>query len=103
MSNFIIIKKVITCAEKERIIDNDTKKYLIPEHPMTPIIYVLPTIHKDALNPPGRSIVSSTDYITTPIGKFLNRCLTSLIEITRSYIRDTQHFLHKIRNTVIPP
>lgn len=83
--------------------DNDTKKYLIPEHPVTPIIYILPKIHKDPLNPPGCPIVSSTDSISIQIATFLDRCLTPLIETMQSYIRDTQHFLHKICNIVLPP
>lgn len=69
------IKKVITYAKKKQDIDNDTKKYLIPEHPVTRIIYQLPKIHKDPLNLPGCHIVS----ITTSIAKFLDRCLTPLI------------------------
>lgn len=70
---------------------------------MTPIIYVLPKIHKDPINPPDRPIVSSTASVTMPLAKYLDRCLTPLIIQIRSYIRDTQDFLSKIQPLIIPP
>lgn len=55
-------------------------------------------IHTDPFNLPGHPIVSSTESVTMPIAKYLDKCLTPLIILTRSYIRDTQHFLDTIKN-----
>lgn len=47
-------------AMEDGLINEDTKKVLLPKEPRTPILYLLPKIHKDAQNPPGRPIVSGT-------------------------------------------
>lgn len=90
------IKQVVSQAVQNNVTDTTTQTYLIADHPVTPIIYVLPKIHKDPINPPGRPIVSSTASVTMPLAKYLDKCLTPLIIQTRSYIRDTQDFLNKI-------
>ncbi|XP_077134833.1 uncharacterized protein LOC143788815 [Ranitomeya variabilis] len=79
-------------------IDNKTKAYLTNNHPVTPVIYILPKIHKNLQNPPGRPIVASTDSILNPLSMFLEKLLTPYTKLTKSFILDTGDFLKKIRN-----
>ncbi|OCT80817.1 hypothetical protein XELAEV_18027629mg [Xenopus laevis] len=41
----------------EGFIDKNAKDYLTNDFPMTPILYMLPKIHKNFHNPPGRPII----------------------------------------------
>lgn len=39
-------------------IDSELAEFLLVQHPKTPLLYLLPKIHKSLQNPPGRPIVS---------------------------------------------
>ncbi|CAJ0916116.1 unnamed protein product [Ranitomeya imitator] len=97
---FIIRKKIDNILNKHlenKTIDNKTKTFLINQHPVTPVLYILPKIHKDLHNPPGRPIVASTDSILNPLSIFLEKILTPYTHNTKSFILDTGDFLNKIR------
>ncbi|XP_069506974.1 uncharacterized protein [Ambystoma mexicanum] len=64
-------------------------RFLTIKGTRTPLIYVLPKIHKDLLNPPGRPIVSSCGSILEPIGQFLDYFLKPLAASTETYLADT--------------
>lgn len=66
------IKSIVGQAVRHNIIDINTQTYLISEHPVSRIIYVLPKIHKDPKNPPGCPIVSSNASVTMPLAKYLD-------------------------------
>lgn len=88
----------MTTALKNKIKDNETVDVFISEHPITPVIYVLPKIHKDPVNPPGRPIVFGMESVTAPLAQYLDKCLTTLLLNTKSYIKDTSDFLSKIQD-----
>lgn len=70
-----------------KTIDKTTYQFLKTLHPITPVFYFLPKINKSLQNPPGRPIV-----------------LTPLIKNTKSYLRDTGHFLDIVqKQSTIPP
>lgn len=104
---FKIAKKIQTLLDHnldKGVIDKTTQKYLKIEHPITPVFYHLPKIHKSLHNPPGRPIVASTDSILSPLAKHLEKILTPLVKSTRSYLQDTGHFLDIIHHhTTISP
>ncbi|CAJ0943869.1 unnamed protein product [Ranitomeya imitator] len=104
---FSIQRKINTVIDKYMnlgTIDNKTKTYLINHHPVTPVMYILPKIHKNLQNPPGRPIVASTDSVLNPLSKFVEKILTPYTRLTKSFILDTSDFLSKIRNiSSIPP
>ncbi|CAJ0954330.1 unnamed protein product [Ranitomeya imitator] len=86
------------------IIDQKTVSFLVNPHPITPVFYILPKIHKSLQNPPGRPIVASTDSVLSPLSVFLERILTPLVKKTKSYLLDTGHFLEIIqRQGTVPP
>ncbi|CAJ0960945.1 unnamed protein product [Ranitomeya imitator] len=102
-----IRQKITTILNKHhqlKTIDTKTKTYLINHHPVTPVLYILPKIHKDLHNPPGRPIVASTNSILYPLSIFLEKILTPHARSTKSFILDTGDFLDKIHNLrKIPP
>lgn len=91
------IKKVLTLALKDKIIDDETYKFLLCEHSILPVIYILSKIHKDSINPLGRPIVSGMESVTTSLAQYLDKCITPLLINTKSFIRDTTDFLDKIK------
>ncbi|CAJ0928794.1 unnamed protein product [Ranitomeya imitator] len=97
------IRRVLDKHLQLNTIDNKTKVYLTNNHPVTPVIYILPKIHKNLQNPPGRPIVASTDSILNPLSMFLEKLLMPHTKLTKSFILDTGDFLKKIRNIDIIP
>ncbi|CAJ0931011.1 unnamed protein product [Ranitomeya imitator] len=104
---YSIQRKINTVIDKYMslgTIDSKTKTFLINHHPVTPVLYILPKIHKNVQNPPGRPIVASTDSVLNPLSKFLEKILTPYTRVTKSFILDTSDFLTKIRNiSSVPP
>ncbi|KAM4034776.1 uncharacterized protein ACNLHF_021466 [Anomaloglossus baeobatrachus] len=79
-----------------KTIDNKTRSFLTNIHPITPVFYVLPKIHKSLNNPPGRPIIASTDSILSPLSIYLEKILTPLTKKTKSFLLDTSDFLGKV-------
>ncbi|CAJ0966383.1 unnamed protein product [Ranitomeya imitator] len=96
------INTILTKHSQLQTIDAKTKTFLTNDHLITPVLYILPKIHKNLLNPPGRPIVASTDSILNPISIYLEKLLTPYTHKTKSFILDTSDFLKKIQeiNTV---
>lgn len=92
-----MIKQLVDEAYMAGIIDKHLQKYLIVENPTTPVIYVLPKIHKDANHPPGRPIVSGCNSIFNPIAIFLDKILQKFAGGAKSYIKNTPDFLRKLQ------
>lgn len=68
-------------------------QYLFSYSPTKPIFYILPKIHKDLTNPPGRPIVAGISSLTEPISNFVDFVLRPLVTSLPSYLRDTCDFL----------
>ncbi|CAJ0933484.1 unnamed protein product [Ranitomeya imitator] len=64
-------------------------------------MYILPKIHKNLQNPPGRPIVASTDSLLAPVSIYLEKIFTPLICNTTSFLLDTGAFLDHIK-TISP-
>lgn len=56
-------------------------------------MYHIPKIHKNATNPPGRSIISGIDSLTSPMGSYIDHFFQELIVQLPSYVRDSGHML----------
>lgn len=69
------VEKILQEAMSSGIIDQKVKSFLTIEHPVTPVLYVLPKIHKTLDNPPGRPIVSGRGSVLNNISKFLDQVL----------------------------
>ena len=60
--------------------------------------YLLPKIHKRTFNVPGRPVISNCGYHTENISSFLDHVLQPLSKMVKSYIKDTNDFLRKVRD-----
>ena len=60
--------------------------------------YLLPKIHKRLRKVPGRPVISNTGYHTEKISAFLDYHLQPLSKNIKSYVKDTNDFLKKIRD-----
>lgn len=75
------------------------RKFLSTENPITPVIYVIPKVHKPFDKfPAGRPIVSSIGSLTEPLFKFVDAHLRPLVESLPSYLRDTGHFIETLKS-----
>ena len=94
-------------AAKEEI-DSDTMKYLNPDNynVRTPLIYVLPKLHKPP--PPntkfaGRPIISGCGSPTERISEFVDYFLIPIVKKQKTYLKDTMELIKKLENLVLEP
>ena len=59
--------------------------------------YLLPKVHKQLYDVPGRPVISKCGFYTENISSFVDFHLQSLAQKVKSYIKDTNHFLRKIK------
>ncbi|CAJ0956156.1 unnamed protein product [Ranitomeya imitator] len=90
------IRQMVEKYKEKGMIDVKLSEYLINTQPMTPVFYILPKVHKDLMNPPGRPIVASTNSLLSPLAITLDRILTPLLQNISSYLKDTTDFLSKL-------
>ena len=61
-------------------------------------LYLLPKIHKRLSDVPGRPVISNCGAPTEKVSEFLDFHLKPIMKNGKSYIRDSSHFLEKIKN-----
>ena len=88
------IRIYVERMHRDKIIDDDTKLFLIQTDPKPGRFYILPKVHKQGN--PGRPIVSSNSHPTKRISQFVDFHLKPLVQKTQSFIKDTTHFLNKL-------
>ena len=76
----------------------ETIKYFEVKNPKFGRFYLLPKIHKRLNNVPGRPVISNCGYYTENISTFLDFHLQPLAQAVKSYIKDTNDFLNKLRS-----
>ena len=69
--------------------------YLNIQNPTEARFYLLPKIHKK--NVPGRTICSSIIHPSSNISKFVHEHIKKYVPKTKSYVRDTQHFISRLK------
>ena len=91
------VETFLTHLSNKRLIDPDIYNFLSPTSPVrTPILYLLPKIHKPTKPTPGRPIISGCGSPTENLSKYLDHYLKPIVKMIPSYIQDTTHFLQKI-------
>ena len=75
-------------------ISQNTSNYLTTHIDRTQQFYLLPKIHKDIKNPPGRPIVSGSGGATEKISQFVDHFIGPLVPMSESYIRDSTHMIN---------
>ena len=79
---------------RDDIINEGTKRFLIQTDSKPGRFYILPKVHKQGN--PGRPVVSSNSHPTERISQFVDHHLKPLVQTTQSFIKDTTHFLNKL-------
>ncbi|CAJ0965707.1 unnamed protein product [Ranitomeya imitator] len=70
------IKDLVTYYTTMGTIDTKLGDFLVKQHPVIPVFYTLPKIHKHPLRPPGRPIVASTESLLSPLAMTLEKILS---------------------------
>ena len=85
-------------------LDISVVNYLRDQETKTARFYLLPKIHKGQTPPPGRPIVSANGCPTERISQLVDHFLNPLSSLHQSYIKDTTHFLNKLKELgTVPP
>ena len=92
------INEVIAKIRKRDDLKRDNLDYFIMKDPKFARFYLLPKIHKRLHNVPGRPVISNSGYYTENISSFLDHHLQPLAQAVKSYIKDTNEFLKKLRS-----
>ena len=75
----------------------DNLEYFFNKDPKFARFYLLPKIHKQLHNVPGRPVISNCGYYMENISSFLDYHLKPLGKKGESYIKDTNDFLIKLK------
>eukprot|EP00745_Piridium_sociabile_P013804 TRINITY_DN2026_c0_g1_i5.p1 TRINITY_DN2026_c0_g1~~TRINITY_DN2026_c0_g1_i5.p1 ORF type:complete len:690 (-),score=105.99 TRINITY_DN2026_c0_g1_i5:520-2589(-) len=90
---------IVEHLKRDNLIDKNTYNWaLLDTDTVRPhTFYHVPKIHKDALNPPGRPIVSGIGGPTEKLSKLVDSWLREIVEGLPSYVKDSTHFLKTIQ------
>ena len=84
-------------------ISQNTCNYLTTNSDRTQQFYLLPKIHKDASNPPGRPIVSGSGGTTEKIYQLVDHFISKIVPLSKSYVRDSTHLINILKDFTIHP
>ena len=84
-------------------ISQNTYNYLTTDSNRTQQFYLLPKIHKDALNPPGRPIVSESGEPTEKISQLVDHFIGKSVPLFKSYVRDSTHLIKTLKHFTVQP
>ena len=98
--SYVLVNTIIKALEKIRLrrdLSRDTLNYFADEDPKFARFYLLPKIHKRLQNVPGRPVILNCSFYTENISSFLDYHLQPLAQKVKSYIKNTNYFLNKIK------
>ena len=93
-----IILNTLENIRKRGDVCTDTLNYFLIKDAKFARFYLLPKIHKRLYNVPGRPVISNCEYYTENISLFLDFHLQPIAKKVKSYIKDTNDFLKKLRS-----
>ena len=91
------ILKFLEKIRKRGDLSQDTLNYFLVKDPKFARFYLLPKVHKRLYDVPVRPVISNCGFYTKNISSFLDFHLQPLAQKVKSYIKDTNHFLRKIK------
>ena len=97
----VLFNTIMKTLEKIRLcgdLSSDTLNYFLVKDPIFARFYLLPKIHKRFHDVPGSLVISNCSFYTENISSFLHDHLQPLAQTVKSYIKDTNHFLNKIKD-----
>ena len=96
----VLINTIMKTLEKIRLrgdFSSDTLNYFLVKDPKFARLYLLPKIHKRLHDVPGRPVISNCCFYTETISSYLDYNLQQLAQRVKSYIKEFNHFLNKIK------
>ena len=93
-----IIKYHLAKVKTRGDINSETLDYFMANNPRLGRFYLLPKIHKRLEGVPGRPVISNCGYFTENISSFLDYHLQPLARQVKSYLKDTNDFVRKLRD-----
>ena len=79
-------------------LSNDTLNYFLVGDPKFARFCLLPGIHKRLHNVPSRPVISNCGFYAENISSFLHHHLQLIAQKVNPFIKDTNHFLRKIKS-----
>lgn len=99
---FNMIKRTLNNGKSENYITNNEFDFLLQSHPVRPLFYTLPKIHKKSEGIiPGRPIVAGCQSLTEAISQYVDWYIKPIVWTLPSYLRDTSDFLSKLLDVEI--
>lgn len=83
-------------AYEEDLITEELLKVLVNNEPRTPILYLVPKVHKRLQKPPGRPIVSGIGSIFQPLAIYVDSFLQNIVKELPHCLKDTTDFLNRL-------
>ena len=96
----VLINTIKKALEKIRLrsdLSSDTLNYFLVKDLKFARFYILPEINKLLHDVPSRPVISNCGFYTENISSFLDHHLQPLAQRVKSYIKDNNHFLNKIK------
>ena len=97
----VLANTLMKALEKTRLredLPKDALDYSLVKDPQFARFYLLPKIHKQLHDVPGRPVIPNRGRYTENIYSFLDYHLQPLAQKVKSYIKDTNHFLNRLRS-----
>ena len=92
------IHRAVKKIRKKGDLSADNIKYFIVKDPKFSRFYLLLKVHKRLENVPEQPVISNCGFYTENISAFLDFYLQPLAREVKSYIKDTNDFLKKLRS-----
>ena len=90
------LEELLNTAKDQNWISKKEYDFLLCQHPRFASYYMLPKVHKNLQNPPGRPIISGNESITEPASKYVDYFIKPFVAKLPSYIQDSTQVLKKI-------
>ena len=75
--------------------------YLVPKVPRTPVLYIVPKIHKNKTHPPGRPIISGIGSLYSRVGEYLDFFLQPLVVQGKAYLKDSKELIKSLASITV--
>jgi hypothetical protein len=101
-----IQRRIRTTVDKHvamGVIPSKSANLIHVNNPCPAKFYMLPKVHKNVSQPPGRPIMASNGNPIERLSEYIDEHLKHHLSSIPSYIKDTNHFLEICRNTTLPP
>ena len=90
------LQNILLEAKDANLISTQEFDFLFRPDSRMATFYLLPKVHKDMSNPPGRPVISGNETLTEPISKYVDFFIKPLLPTLPAFIQDTTDVLCKI-------